>query len=203
MKHIPNILSGLRILMVLAFIFFFIRQEFLVCLILYVSAFLTDVLDGFLARKFNWVSDLGKLLDPFADKFMLLSALVCLFFKLKDIFPIYVVLVAVVIVKEVLMMIGGLIVLRKKKVSVYADIFGKAATGLFFASVTLTLVDLAFGWIIPEWILVVFYIAAIVTSIVSLFHYAYLGGFIGRKYREVNAYELDPADPADPAEDKE
>ena len=185
MRHIPNILSCLRVAMVLAFIFFFIRQQYLICLILYVSAFLTDVFDGFLARKFNWVSDFGKLVDPFADKFMLLAALACLFSVGK--FPLY--LLIVLVVKELLMIVGGLIMLRKKKVAVYADMFGKVATGLFFASITLSLVKLAFDSLIPDWLLTTLYIAALAVSVFSLFHYAYKAGFIGKKYRDVSAYD--------------
>ncbi|MBO4848710.1 MAG: CDP-alcohol phosphatidyltransferase family protein [Clostridia bacterium] len=190
MRHIPNILSCLRVAMVIAFIILFTKQQYLVCLILYVAAFLTDVLDGYLARRFNWVSDFGKLVDPFADKFMLIAALACLLSIGK--FPWY--LLAVLVVKELLMVVGGLIMLRKKKVAVYADIWGKAATFLFFASITLTLVNLAFNGFIPEWVLIILYFAAIAVSIFSMFHYAYKAGFIGRKYRVRTAYDEPPAD---------
>jgi cardiolipin synthase len=185
MRHIPNILSCLRVAMVIAFIIFFIRRSYMVCLVLYVAAFLTDVLDGYLARRFNWVSNFGKLVDPFADKFMLLSALVCL--CAVGAFPLY--LLIVLAVKEALMVIGGYLILRKRKVAVYADIWGKLATGLFFASITLSLINLATGGAIPKPILTVLYVLAIAISIFSLFHYAYMGGFIGKKYRERNAYE--------------
>ncbi|MBO4562645.1 MAG: CDP-alcohol phosphatidyltransferase family protein, partial [Clostridia bacterium] len=124
MRHIPNILSCLRIAMVIAFIILFFKQYYIVCLILYIAAFLTDVLDGFLARHFNWVSDFGKLVDPFADKFMLISALVCLFAIGR--FPWY--LLAVIVLKELAMVAGGLVLLKKKKVAVYADMWGKVAT---------------------------------------------------------------------------
>lgn len=185
MRHIPNILSCLRIAMVIAFIILFMKHCYIACLILYIAAFLTDVLDGYLARHFNWISDLGKLLDPFADKFMLISALTCLVF-VKE-FPIY--LLVVILVKELMMVLGGLIILKKRKVSVYADMWGKIATGLFFASVSLSLVNLAFDHIIPSWLMTALYVAATTISIFSMFHYAYKGGFIGKKYREINAYE--------------
>lgn len=187
MRHIPNILSCIRVAMVVAFIVLFIKHCYIACLILYIAAFLTDVLDGYLARRFNWVSNFGKLVDPFADKFMLISALACLFFAGE--FPLY--LLIVLVVKELLMVIGGLIVLKKKKVSVYADMWGKVATGLFFASVSLSLVNLAFNHVIPSWIMTTLYVSAIAVSIFSLFHYAYKAGFIGKKYRERNAYEAD------------
>lgn len=201
MRHIPNILSCIRVGMVIAFIILFVKQQsiegsnwaYVVCLILYILAFVTDVLDGYLARKFNWISDFGKLVDPFADKFMFISALACLLSTGK--MPWFVwVLFAVLLLKELLMIIGGLIILRKRKVSVYADMWGKTATGLFFVAVSLSLVDLAFNDFIPNWILYALLFAASAISVFSLFHYAYKGGFIGKKYRQVNAYENDKAE---------
>ncbi|MBO4562490.1 MAG: hypothetical protein J5772_02640, partial [Clostridia bacterium] len=62
-------------------------------------------------------------------------------------------------------------------------------TFLFFASITLTLVNLAFNGIIPDWALTALYISAIAVSVFSLFHYAYMAGFIGKKYRGRSAYE--------------
>ncbi|MBO6062304.1 MAG: CDP-alcohol phosphatidyltransferase family protein [Clostridia bacterium] len=188
MRHIPNILTCIRIALVFVFIALFIKAHYLACLIVYLSAFITDVFDGFLARRFNWVSDFGKLVDPFADKLMLIAALACLCIAGK--FPIY--LLVVLLVKELLMIIGGLIILKKRKAAVYADIWGKVATGLFAASITLTLVNLAFNEFIPRPVLIALYIAAIGISVFSLFHYAYKGGFIGKKYRNVNAYEEKP-----------
>lgn len=185
MRHIPNVLTCLRLVMVAAFVFFFIKHQYIICLALYVAAFLTDVLDGFLARKFNWVSKFGKLMDPLADKLMLIAALVCLFVVGR--FPLY--LLIVLAVKELLMIIGGSIMLKKRKVAVYADMWGKAATGLFFASITLSLVKLAFDSIVPGWLLTVLYIAAIGISVFSLFNYAYKAGFIGKKYRDQSLYE--------------
>ena len=56
MRHIPNVLSALRILMVGVFIYFFVQAQYLACLITYITAFLTDLLDGYLARRNNWIS---------------------------------------------------------------------------------------------------------------------------------------------------
>lgn len=188
MRHIPNILTCLRILMVIAFIILFVHANYLICLILYLAAFFTDILDGYLARRFNWVSDFGKLVDPFADKFMLISALICL--CAVGAFPLY--LLAILIVKEIVLITGGLVLLKKRKVAVYADYWGKVATGLFVASITLSLANLAFGGIIPRPLLTALYILALSLSVFSLFHYAYMGGFIGKKYRDKTIYESSP-----------
>ena len=191
MRHIPNILTCLRIVMVFVFIALFVKQLYLACLIVFIAAFITDVLDGFLARKFNWVSDFGKLVDPFADKFMLISVLICLLFVEHP--PLYPYMLGVVLFKELMMIFGGLFLLKKRKITVYADIWGKLATGMFFICVTLTLVKLTpqFNLIIPDALLTALYAIALIISISSLFHYAYKGGFIGKKYKNKNAYDKD------------
>lgn len=120
MRHIPNILSALRILMVGVFLYFFIKAQYLSCLITYIVAFLTDLLDGFLARRNNWISNIGKVLDPLADKLMVLTALVC--FLTRGWLPLY--MIIIVFAKELIMIVGGAILFRKK-VFVYSDWFGK------------------------------------------------------------------------------
>ena len=82
-KYIPNILSVLRILMAIAFALVFILwpDRFYVAVIIFVVAGATDVLDGILARRFGWITNAGKILDPLADKLMQLTALVCLHFS--------------------------------------------------------------------------------------------------------------------------
>ena len=64
MRHIPNILSAIRLLLVGVFVGLFLSGRVLGALSIFVFAFFTDVLDGRLARQYGWVSNLGKLLDP-------------------------------------------------------------------------------------------------------------------------------------------
>ena len=72
MKHLPNILTSIRILMAGVFAYFFMEDNYTACCVSFGVSMLTDVLDGALARANNWVSDLGKILDPVADKVTLL-----------------------------------------------------------------------------------------------------------------------------------
>ncbi|MBQ5488345.1 MAG: CDP-alcohol phosphatidyltransferase family protein, partial [Clostridia bacterium] len=116
MKHIPNILSVFRLLLVGVFIWLFTKSQYLWCLIVYLAAFGTDVLDGWLARRNNWITNAGKVLDPLADKLMLITVLSC-FYAVGEI-PLYILLI--VVIKEVLMIVIGS-VLYTKKVVVYAD----------------------------------------------------------------------------------
>ncbi len=165
MKNIPNILSVLRMIMIGVFIYFFQQENYLAALCVYLLAVLTDLLDGYLARRNNWVTNLGKVLDPLADKLMLLTALFC--FCEKGWLPPW--LVIIVAAKEFVMIVGGAL-LWKKKVVVYADWFGKAATGFFNMGVTATLLKNFWPWI-RFWNIVLLCIAMIL-AIIALVHYA-------------------------------
>ena len=164
MRHIPNILSGLRLVMVVVFILFFVRAQYLWAMATYLLAFVTDILDGYLARRNNWVSDVGKVLDPLADKLMLMTALVC--FWTVGWLP--AILVIVVVVKELIMIIGGAI-FYKHNIVVYADWYGKLATGFFSVGVVATLLANFWTWLRP-WNVVILCVAAVM-AIVALIHY--------------------------------
>ena len=192
MRHIPNILSFLRLAMVGLFIWLFLSERYILALIVYVAAFITDVLDGYLARRFNWITNLGKLLDPFADKLMLVSVLACLLAAGKIKWYLF----AVMLLKEAMMIIGSLFLLNKRKVVVYSDWWGKIATGLFFASVSFSLIACADIPTLPEWVINVVFATALLVRLMSLFHYAYKSGLIGKKYKEHSAYENNVTDSA-------
>ena len=141
MRNIPNILSSIRLIMVGVFVWLFGAGRYLPALYVFVAAFFTDVLDGYLARRNNWVSDIGKLLDPLADKLMTIAALACIYFARKH--PIYLIVFLIMLVKELLMLIGGLL-LTKKDIVVFAHWPGKIAAGLFAVGITLSLLSFTF-----------------------------------------------------------
>lgn len=167
MRHIPNILSGLRILMVGVFIYAFLQGRYIAALLIYVLAVLTDLLDGYLARRNNWITNIGKVLDPLADKLMLIAALVC--FYIRDFLPLW--LVAIVIAKELVMIIGGML-LYKKNIVVYADWYGKLATVFFNAGVVATFSKQFWPWIGHIYLHIILLTVAAVLAIIALVHYA-------------------------------
>jgi cardiolipin synthase len=77
----PNIISFLRILLTFGFAASFWSEQFILAAGLFAAAGFCDVLDGYIARKFNLISRLGTLLDPLADKFLIITAFVCLVSK--------------------------------------------------------------------------------------------------------------------------
>jgi cardiolipin synthase len=132
-------LSVVRLALVPVFVYlFFACYETQIYLPLFVFAFagMTDVADGYLARKNNWVTNFGKFLDPLADKLLQCSVLVC--FMIKDIVPWW--LAGMFILKELFMMGGALVVLKKIKVTVKSNWYGKFTTGVFYAIAVLVFI---------------------------------------------------------------
>lgn len=130
---IPNVLTIIRIILIPVFVVLFFKGEKIAALCVFCAASLTDMLDGYLARKLNQITDFGKLFDPLADKLMVLTAMVCQTFW----GPLPLVAVIIVALKELVMVLGGVFMLSKDVV-VYSNYFGKAAQVGFIASLILS-----------------------------------------------------------------
>lgn len=132
---LPNLFSILRLLLIPVFIIVFFSSfknyNILAALILIFSG-LTDILDGFIARKYNLITDLGKLLDPLADK--LTQATVCICLVIQNIAPYW--LLIIFVAKELLMIVGGARIIKKGKVLSSSKWFGKLSTVIFFLVMT-------------------------------------------------------------------
>lgn len=137
MKNIPNILSVIRIILVFVFVVvFFLPISKIWALIVFLTAGATDVVDGFLARKFNWITDLGKILDPFADKLMQCTVLVCL--CIENVVPIWFLLIF--FAKEIMTLLLGFLAIRRRSVVVVSKWYGKASVCLFYATIFLAVI---------------------------------------------------------------
>jgi len=77
-RHLPNLITGLRILLVAPFLWALLEERYSTALLLFIIAGVSDALDGFLAKYFGWTSELGGLLDPIADKLLLMGAILAL-----------------------------------------------------------------------------------------------------------------------------
>lgn len=128
-KHIPNILSVIRLSLVPVFIYvFLVLEKRTWALFIFALASGTDILDGYLARKHGWITSAGKLLDPLADKLMQAAVIICL--TIENIFFIWI--AALLLIKDTAMLIGSIIVIRKKHDIAVSNWYGKAATVIFF-----------------------------------------------------------------------
>jgi cardiolipin synthase len=140
MKHIPNILTIFRIILVPVFLIIYFsnfQDHSLWALFIFLLAGFTDFLDGYLARKYNVTSKVGTVLDPFADKLMLLTALTSLY--IDNLLPLFILII--MYLKECTMVILGIFMFFKKtQVVIPANIFGKLATFMFTIAVVITFI---------------------------------------------------------------
>lgn len=155
---IPNMITIFRMLLVPAFAFLFLSDMQVQAILVFALAGITDVLDGWVARKFNMESDIGKLLDPLADKMMALCVVGVLVYA--GYLP-HCIIIAFA-AKEIFM-IAGSYVLYKKKVVVKSNVFGKSATVFFYAAVFILYFSRNMG--------VVMMYFAVIVSILALLNY--------------------------------
>ena len=128
---VPNVLSFLRILMITPFVVLFINKQYLAAAIVIVVSGLTDWFDGWIARNFNQMSELGKILDPLADKLTLVAVGICMIF----IEPYAAIPMGIMVLKDVLMLIGGTIVIKKGIIPPNSKWYGKLGTFMFYITV--------------------------------------------------------------------
>ncbi len=128
---IPNILTTVRLIIIPFFVYSMLSMENIwLSMALFLFSGITDIVDGWIARHYNMITDVGKVYDPFVDKMMQLSALICL--TIKDIIPFWV--LCVIALKEITMIVAG-IYLYSKNLVVHSNWYGKLATVAFYAIV--------------------------------------------------------------------
>ena len=166
-RNLPNLLTLLRILLAPAFLLAYFDTTDarpLLPMLIFLLAGLTDCLDGYIARRFNLITMLGKVLDPIADKLM--TAVVLFSLVYSGVIPWLV--LAVIVAKELFMAWGAAKCLRRK-VEVQADLYGKLATVTFYPAVML-----AWPWHGVAWLSVagrvLIYISCCM-SIIAAVHY--------------------------------
>ena len=136
---IPNILSLFRLLLIPLYVSIYLNAKeatdyYLAAAIFAVSC-LTDLIDGQIARRFNMISTVGKILDPFADKITQFTLIVC--FAVR--YPVLWSLVGLIVVKEFFQLIAGIINYKKGRMLKGAQFTGKICTTVLFISLTLLL----------------------------------------------------------------
>ena len=179
LKHIPNILTILRFIFIPIILYFIFTGNYVLGIVFFTISGVTDVLDGFIARKFNLISNFGKLMDPLADKLTQISVLAS--FVAVDIIPFWI--LVIVILKELIMVVGASF-LYGKDVVVYSKWYGKLATVLFYLAIVISLItkqlNLTGFWSNFD---LVIYCIALTCTIFSLIMYVkclYQGGFIDK-----------------------
>lgn len=167
-ENIPNILTIIRFILVPFIYVAVINNHFFIALIIFTISAITDVLDGFIARKFNYITDLGKLMDPLADKLTQISLLLAL--SILKILPWWIFMV--VFIKELVLVISASVLYSKKDVVVYSKWYGKLATTLFYLAIVSSLIINQFNISFAFRIDLYLYYLAILATIFSLIMYA-------------------------------
>ncbi len=163
---IPNILTYLRIVCIPIIILLYLKEynngdNYWLSVLVFVVASVSDLLDGWIARKFDMGSDIGKILDPVADKLLHVSIILLLTFtgRMHWIFA------ALIFLKEGLLIIGG-VVLVKNKVVTQANVWGKIAAMTLAAGILLAFFD---G--IWETFSLIFMIGGVIVTYYALYQY--------------------------------
>ena len=179
LKNIPNALTIIRFLLIPLIIHSVIKGNYLLAFVLFTISGITDIADGFIARKFNLISNFGKLMDPRADKLTQLSMLTIL--VVKGMIPVWILII--VALKEIVMVCGASF-LYGKDVVVYSRWYGKLATVLFYLAIVCSLLLTQYN--INNWLsdidLYLYYLA-IITTIFAFIMYVktlYSKGFIDK-----------------------
>lgn len=129
---IPNWLCFLRIALIPVFSVLFIKEYYIAAFITMMVAAATDLLDGKIARKYDMVSNLGKILDPIADKLSQIAIVIILLYKFWNTVPTLKYVLFLFIFKELLMVAGGALLMAKGMRPVAAEFWGKLATTVFY-----------------------------------------------------------------------
>ena len=169
MRNVPNTLSAARIIMAPLFpVIYFLPVEHsgIYAALWYALAFVTDVLDGKIARKYNIVSDIGRILDPIGDKLIAVAAVACLTIDRR--IPLWA--LAVLCVKELAMVAGGIFIHGRLKIDMpSSNIIGKSATlFLMLTIVSMLLFD------IPDMAALIMISVTVCLSVFALLSYVFV-----------------------------
>lgn len=168
---IPNVLSMLRLLLVPVFLILVVRGAYVAALIVLVVASLSDLLDGYLARRFDQVTRLGQLLDPAADRLYIFAALVGL--AANGLVPWWIVFV--IVARDVMLLVLGVVLANHGYGPLPVHQLGKAATFALFFGVPVIMLGLAFpaaqpvseplGWAVTLWGAFLYWWAGVIYAI--------------------------------------
>lgn len=165
--NLPNIITALRFALIPLFIKMFfssLERSLLYSILIFLLAGITDILDGYIARKYNIITKWGQVMDPLADKLMQLTVLVC--FTIKQFIPIWVIIIYGI--KEFLMILGGIFLYtRKDKMVLPANSYGKIATVIFYIAI----LAVAFNFVYAKLLIII----AVLFALYAFVQYAVIG----------------------------
>jgi len=128
--NVPNALSFFRLLMIIPFLLAFLKDMYVMSIAVLCVSGITDILDGFIARKTGQITKFGTIIDPLADKFTLIAVVVSLSIKFPELLP----FVGVLLIKDFSMIVVAGVFIWNKIEPPAARWYGKLSTALFYVS---------------------------------------------------------------------
>lgn len=194
LKHVPNILTIARFFLIPVIVGALVENNYILAFVFLTISGLTDILDGVIARKYNFITNFGKLIDPLADKATQLSVLAVL--ALQNVIPVWILII--VLLKE-FVMISGASFLYGKEFVVSSRWYGKLSTVLFYVAIVASLFIRHFNNIVlshPEYSMstlpgfdqYLYYLALISTifSLVMYFKAFYAQGYLKKENLKID-----------------
>lgn len=178
---VPNALSLIRIILIPVFLVLMLKGHYVAAIIVIAVSGLTDFLDGKIARKFNQISNLGKLLDPIADKLTEITLAIAYFFlfhRMGGTLGAFSWVFWLFVLKEVLMIVGGVYLLSHDITPMPAVMAGKVATFAYYlVMLALLLFSPVFGafheWFtLPDWAIITMVCISVVLTFYAFTKYA-------------------------------
>lgn len=184
---IPNLLSILRLLLLPVFVTLYLmsdtRPELLYwALGILVLSGLTDLFDGIIARHFHQISDMGKLLDPLADKLTQIAVVLSLAIRHKEMIP----LLVICVLKEAAQAIGGMFLLRRGERIQGAKWYGKVSTFVFYGVMALILFIP-----MPQWLFIGLITLVAVLMLFAFYNYVRVFLTLRRELPSSHSHEED------------
>ena len=176
---IPNAISFIRILLITPFVAFFVTGNYIAAAVTVGISGLSDCFDGMIARRFHQESEMGKILDPLADKLTLIASGICLIMIEPFVLPLMILL----IIKDVLMIVGGSIVINKGIVPPKSAWYGKVSTILFYISMAAVVIMAVFNYTNKTLTICMFAVTAFF-MIYSLVNYAFIFFKLMKEHKE-------------------
>jgi cardiolipin synthase len=182
---LPNIISCIRILFVFIFcILYFNPITRPISFWIIILSGSSDLLDGYIARHFNQISNLGKVLDPIADKLFHISTIIC--FYLSGIIDLW--LVIIIFIKEAFMVIGGIVLYNKTHAVIPSKWYGKLSSCLFFTAFMIAFYIQSDSVLnsVERVTVTLFFLLAIIVSIYAMINYVITAVKINRNVKVGN-----------------
>ncbi|NDI34783.1 CDP-alcohol phosphatidyltransferase family protein [Chengkuizengella sediminis] len=171
--NLPNLITLFRFTLIPVYLILFFSDKMMIAFIVVVAAILSDILDGYIARKREMITEVGIMLDPLADKLMMITVFISLLYE--QLIPWQAAIA--IFLRDIGMVIGGFFYHFQGKKTVPANVMGKLTTILYYSAIFFIILNLKFS-VSFLWIVIIF---SFITSIIYIFQFKSLNQNIPKK----------------------